>query len=203
MTTLAEIPFEIQQLVIPFIFAIILTGPIVCLFYRHWIKSGWILELLYGLLASVVGTYFGIGSQIFYTSGIEIPLFGNGVENPAWLGGVFGGVFGFLAGVGFAQYLRSLAGRGYEGGEFVHKVVLGGITAGLLSASAVHALLMVAYRNMNFYPMLIGWGFGLVTGIVTGLVLCIIFILGRKFGFICQPDYNMNQKQEQELHAIQ
>ena len=100
------IVFSPDQLILPGAIGLVLLIFSILFIVRTWTQKGWILELLAGIVSTGVGCYLGMGAQILYTSGGEIPLFGNGYENPMWVGGVIGGVFGFLAGVWFIQYLR-------------------------------------------------------------------------------------------------
>lgn len=176
--------FNPEQLIWPGIVALALAAVAIFLIFYLWTEKGWVLELIAGLISTGVGAFFGRGAQELYTSGGEIPLFGNGYENPMWVGGVAGGVFGLLAGVWFAQHLRQLLSGGHEGGELVGRGVFAGIVLGILCSMVVHVLLMTAYRNLNFWPMVIGLGFGIAGGIAAGLVISVVFIASNKIGLI-------------------
>jgi len=173
--------FHPRQLVAPVIINVLLLVVILYSLFRHWTK-GWILEILFGLSAAGIGVYFGMGAQILYTTGTEITFFGNGVENPQWLGGVFGGIFGFLTGIWFAQYLRKQMKQDTEAARIFGKGTMFGTVLGVLCSTIAHILLMIAYRNLNFWPMLIGAGFGTVSGLVVGAVLTTVFLISKKPG---------------------
>jgi hypothetical protein len=151
---------------------------------RHYISKGWIYEIMIGLVSAGVGSYFGMGAQLLYSSHEELIFFGNGIENPLWVGGVVGGIFGFFAGVWFVQYLRRGFNAGQTMGILVGKGFVAGIVLGILCSTIVHVILMVAYRNGNPLPMLIGGGFGIVTGLATGLVGSVAFVLIHRMGLI-------------------
>jgi hypothetical protein len=177
-------PFRVSQLIIPSILIVIFTALGFIMIYRGRTGKGWIFELLTGIVSAGLGCYLGLGSQILYTSGFGIPFFGNGYENPMWVGGVIGGVFGLLTGVWFAQHLRGRLNAGQSKRRIVGKGILVGIGLGVLCSTAVHILLMIAYRNLHFGPMLIGMCFGIGAGIVAGLVISVVFILANKWKLI-------------------
>lgn len=175
--------FNPGQLFFPAIELAIFIATGMYLIWRNPHK-GWVTELLAGLLAAGVSAFWGAGAQILYTSGAEIPFFGNGVANPEWIGAVAGGTLGFLAGIWFTKYLRQLHAKGFTPAGIIGRGVAVGIGLGVLCSTLVHILLMTAYRNLNFWPILIGAGFGLAAGLATGLVISIIFILLHKLGLI-------------------
>lgn len=186
MTEQTTVHYDPTQLILPFIACVIIIMATVYSLFHKWTK-GWIFEILFGLPAAGIGVYFGVGAQILYTTGTEIPFFGNGVENPQWLGGVFGGVFGFLTGIWFAQYLRKKMNQDPTGTRIFGKGTVSGIILGVLCSTIIHILLMIAYRNVNFWPMLIGAGFGAVSGLVMGAVLTAVFLISKKSGRSRQP----------------
>lgn len=169
-------PFQTVQLVMPAIFFVlfVITGILLIIHYRK--QKGWIFEILYGLLSAWVGCFLGSGAQILYEDG-ELFSFGNGYENPMWVGGVAGGVFGLLVGLWFAQFLRGLRAKGSRAGGIIGKGILTGIGLGMLCSTAVHIILVIAYRGTNLTPMLIGLCFGALAGFVAGLVLSVVFVL--------------------------
>lgn len=167
-------------LVLPGVVGLILSFAGVMMIGRGWAGRGWVFELLGGVVAASAGGMLGVMAQVLYRSGQEIPLFGNGYENPGWLGGVIGGVSGFLAGIWFAQYLRKECFTDYDNAG----VIRTGVGLGMLCSTVVHLLLMIAYQNVTFWPMLIGLIFGTIGGMITGLVIAAAFLLGCKFGFI-------------------
>jgi hypothetical protein len=176
--------FRREQLVIPSILFSVLLLVAIVIVARHYISKGWIYEIMIGLVSAGVGSYFGMGAQLLYSSHEELIFFGNGIENPLWVGGVVGGIFGFFAGVWFVQYLRRGFNAGQTMGILVGKGFVAGIVLGILCSTIVHVILMVAYRNGNPLPMLIGGGFGIVTGLATGLVGSVAFVLIHRMGLI-------------------
>ena len=102
-------------------------------------------------------------------------MFGNGVENPSWLGGVLGIVFGFIIGLFYSLKLINFIHIYKRGGFFLGKVVLYGILAGLVCSSLVHITLMLFYRNAHLAPIGIGALFGIFSGAVLGAVAGSIF----------------------------
>jgi hypothetical protein len=177
-------PFRITQLIIPSILFVVSVPLGFMMIYRSWTGKGWILELLTGIVSAGLGCYLGLGAQMLYISGFEIPLFGNGYENPMWFGGVIGGVFGLLTGLWFAQHLRSRLNEGQSRGRIVGKGILVGISLGVICSTAVHILLIIAYHNLDIRPLLIGGIFGIGAGIATGLTISVVFILANKWGLI-------------------
>lgn len=143
------IAFHPAQLIVPGIFCAVLLLFAGYLLVRDW-SGGCLFELTAGLLAAGLGCYLGLGAQLLYVSGGELPMFGNGYENPMWVGGVCGGVFGFIAGVWYAQFLRRLLSNGCQAGGLIGKGVLAGIVLGVLCSTVVHVNLMAAYKNMHF-----------------------------------------------------
>jgi len=178
------ISFRNIQLAVPsIVFATLLIIGLIII-YRRWDRSVWVSELLMGLVSAGVGCYLGIGSQFLYISGSELSFFGNGYENPMWVGGVIGGVFGFLTGVWFMQFLKGLLNKGKTKFRIVGWGILCGLVLGVLCSTIVHLILMVTYRNSQFNPMLIGLMFGIVGGLITGFFISVIFIAVYKMGFI-------------------
>ncbi len=173
-----ETEFNPQQLIIPAVMLCAFAGAGLYFIYRQK-QKGWIAELLVGLAAAGVGAFWGMGAQTLYTSGIEIPLFGNGVYNPEWIGAVAGGVLGLLAGMWFSRYTRGLFCR-LAGAKLLTVSCLIGIALGMLCSTLVHIILMTAYRNLNFWPMLVGAGFGAASGLIVSLTL----LESRKIGLI-------------------
>jgi hypothetical protein len=177
-------PFRMIQLLVPSILFAILIIAGVLFVIRNWKQKGRVFEIISGLLSAGVGWLFGGLAQVLYSSDGDFTFYGNGYENPLWVGGIAGGVLGLLAGVWFAQFLRGLFARGRSGWAILGKGILAGIGLGLICSTAVHAVLMIAYRNMDLRPMLIGAGFGFGTGLLAGLVLAGCFVVGYKNGFI-------------------
>ena len=179
------IAFRTEQLIRPTIVFAAFIMATLFLICRDWKARGWIFELLTGILSAAVGCFLGLGSQILYVyTDSFIEFFGNGYENPPWVGGTIGGVLGLLVGVWFAQHLRGRLNGGQSRGRIVGKGILVGIGLGVLCSTAVHILLMVAYHNLDFRPLLIGAVFGIGGGIATGLVISVAFILANKWGLI-------------------
>ena len=177
--------FRPEQLIAPAVFFIVFLVSGIYVICQSWNSKGWIFEFLVGLVSAGLGCYLGLGAQILYvfTDG-WLQFFGNGYENPMWVGGVIGGVFGLLTGVWFAQHLRGRLNAGQSRGRIVGKGILVGIGLGVLCSTAVHILLMIAYHNLDLRPMLIGMCFGVGAGIVAGLIISVVFILSNKWGLI-------------------
>jgi len=74
--------------------------------------------------------------------------------------------------------------KGYSQGRLVGRGALVGIVPGILCSTAVHAVLMTAYRSTDFIPMLVGAGFGIGAGFTAGLVLAGCFAVGCKMSWI-------------------
>lgn len=178
------IDFNYKQLIIPSILSFVLLFSGLFIIIRGWTEKGYIFEIIAGIAAAGLGCYLGLGAQILYTSGTEIPLFGNDYENPLWVGGVCGGIFGLLTGICFGRFLRKLLYGGHEAGGIVGKSILIGILLGVLCSTIVHINLMIAYRNIHFGPLLIGVCFGIGGGTVAGLIISVIFIVSHKIGLI-------------------
>lgn len=141
-------------------------------------------EQLAGFAAAAVGAFFGLLTYPLYRSKGELTFYGNGVENPYWVGPVAGGTLGLLAGIWFLRHLRKLHATGCTPTAILGRGVAVGIGLGVLCSTMVHILLMTAYLNLNFWPMLIGAGFGLAAGLAAGLVISTGFILSCKLGLI-------------------
>lgn len=176
------VSFRMNQLIWPGIFLAVLVIAGVPVVVRCWRHKGWGAEVFIGLLSAGVGCFLGLGSQFLY--GSERIFVKDGNENPMWVGAITGGVFGLLAGVWFAQYLRGLSMKGYSQGRLVGRGALVGIVPGILCSTAVHAVLMTAYRSTDFIPMLVGAGFGIGAGFTAGLVLAGCFAVGCKMSWI-------------------
>ena len=177
--------FRPEQLVTPTVLFFVFLMSAVYAARQNWNSKGWVFELITGIVSAGLGCYLGLGAQVLYifTDG-WFQFFGNGYENPMWVGGVIGGVFGLLTGLWFAQHLRSRLNAGQSKGRIVGKGILVGIGLGVLCSTAVHILLMVAYHNLDLRPLLIGAAFGIGGGIATGLVISVVFILSNKWGLI-------------------
>ena len=106
-------------------------------------KRYWVFILILSLISAGVGWFWGTGAQELYKSGGDLTFFGNGVENPGWLGGLLGTIFGFIAGVFYAIRLINFVHDGNHGGYVLGKVVLWGVLAGLICSSIVHIFLML------------------------------------------------------------
>ena len=176
--------FNPQQLILPAIVLILFVVFAIIMIYRKKEHKGWIFEILAGLISAGIGVFGGMGAQILYTSGGEIPLFGNGVDNPEWVGGIAGGILGFLAGVWFVKYIRELLAGGYGANWIIGKGTEVGIVPGIICSTMVHVVLMTAYRNGTFWPMLIGAGFGVGSGPCAGLLISGVFVLFHQTGII-------------------
>jgi hypothetical protein len=177
--------FRPEQLIAPAVFFFVFLMSAIYAVCRVWKSKGWIFELLVGLVSAGLGCYLGLGAQFLYDfPDVDLRFFDNGYENPMWVGGVIGGVFGLLTGVWFAQHLRSRLNAGQSKGRIVGKGILVGIGLGVLCSTAVHILLMIAYHNLDLRPMLIGMCFGVGAGIVAGLIISVVFILSLKMGLI-------------------
>ena len=135
-------------------------------------KKYWVFIVLLSLVSTGVGWFWGSGAQILYISGGEIPLFGNGIENPNWLGGLLGVILGLIVGILYAFRLVTHVEDGYGLG----KAVTSGILAGVICSSLVHIGLMIFYINSHLGPLFIGALFGIFSGAVLGLVGGGIFI---------------------------
>lgn len=88
----------------------------------------------------------------------------------------------FVAGVWFAQFLRKQPSD--EHGTMVVKSIPAGLALGVICSMAVHGLLMVAYHNLHFGPMLIGIIFGIGGGILTGVVISFFYVMANRLGLI-------------------
>lgn len=173
-----------NQLVFPaIIFVVMVTACVFCI-RNQWRNKGWAIELIAALAAGAAGVYFGERAQELYRSEVVFPLFGNGVENPLWIGSAAGGVLAVLAGIWFAKYLRELHAGGYNTWDLFRRGAATGIGLGVLCSTLVHILLMTAYRNLNLWPTFIGAGFGLAAGLAAGFVISIIFIILCRLGLI-------------------
>lgn len=179
-----SVAFSREQLIMPGILSVVLLLTAGFLIIRSWTEKGYWFELIAGFTAAGLGCYLGLGAQSLYISGGELSFFGNGYENPLWVGGVCGGVFGMLSGIWYAQFLRRLLSNGHEAGGVIGKGVLAGILLGVLCSTAVHVNLMAAYHNMHFGPLFIGGAFGFGAGIFDGLVFSVIFLVAHKTGLI-------------------
>lgn len=175
--------FDPGQLIIPAVLLCAFAGAGVYAILRRT-EKGWVMELLSGLLAAAVGAFWGLNAQTLYMSGIEIPLFGNGVYNPEGVGAVAGGVPGLLAGVWFIKDLRELLAGGFEGDGLIGRGIWTGLLLGVICSTLTHTILMTGYRNCDLRPLLIGAGFGAVSGLFAGVVISIIFWYAHKFGAI-------------------
>jgi len=188
------VAFRLTQLIAPavvFVVFIIVALVFIC---RSWNTRGWIFESIAAVVAAGVGCFLGLGAQILYVyTDSFIEFFGNGYENPPWVGGVIGGVLCLLAGIWFAQYLRLALNEGCQRGRIVGRGVCVGIVLGILCSSTVHVLLMVAYRNPHLAPIFIGAIFGFVGGIITGLVVSVAFILTHRAKSI-EPNAETGEK---------
>ena len=140
------------------------------------LKRYWVFALVLSVVSGGVGWFWGTGAQILYTSGGDLTFYGNGVENPEWLGGLLGGIFGFIAGVFYTLRLVSFVHDGRHGGYVLCRLVLWGALAGLVCSSLVHIFLMLFYRNSHPAPIGIGALFGIFSGAVLGLVAGGIFV---------------------------
>ena len=98
------------------------------------------------------------------------------------MGGLFGGMIGFLAGVWFVQHLRKIEYPGSPADGIIKKGAKEGMFLGIFCSSAMHILLMTAYRNLNLWPILIGAVFGLIFGAGVGAVITAIFRYSKKPG---------------------
>jgi len=143
---------------------------------QELLKRHWIFALVLGVVSAGVGWFWGSGAQILYTSNTDLPMFGNGVENPEWLGGLLGAVFGFAAGVFYTAKLASMLHDVKRGGRIFVKVISWGVLVGLACSSLVHAAMMLFYRNLHFGPMAIGAFFGIFSGAILGPVASGIFV---------------------------
>ena len=135
-----------------------------------------IFTLILSVVSAGVGWFWGTGAQILYTSGGDFTFYGNGVENPEWLGGLLGGIFGFIVGLFYTLRLVSFVHDGRHGGYVLGRLVLWGVVAGLVCSSLVHIFLMLFYRNFLPAPIGIGALFGIFSGAVLGLVAGGIFV---------------------------
>jgi hypothetical protein len=136
------------------------------------VKKYWVFILILSLISAGVGWFWGSGAQILFASNTELPLFGNGIENPYWLGGLLGIIFGFTVGVLYAFRLIGLV----EGGYGLGKAITSGVLAGLICSSLVHIFLMLFYKNSHLAPIGIGALFGIFSGAALGLVAGGIFV---------------------------
>ena len=139
-------------------------------------KRYWVFILVLGLVSAGVGWFWGSGAQVLYTSGGELTFFGNDVENPGWLGGLLGSIFGVIVGVFYAIRLINVVHDGNHDRYLLGKAVLWGVPAGLICSSLVHIFLMLFYKNPHLAPIGIGALFGIFSGAVLGLVAGSIFI---------------------------
>ena len=135
-----------------------------------------IFTLILSVVSAGVGWFWGTGAQILYTSGGDLTFYGNGVENPEWLGGLLGCISGFIVGVFYTLRLVSFVHDGRHGGYVLGRLVLWGVVAGLVCSSLVHIFLMLFYRNFLPAPIGIGALFGIFSGAVLGLVAGGIFV---------------------------
>lgn len=175
------VPYHRRQLIPSAVFfgvVCVLAAVYLC---RSRTEKGIVLELVMGLAAAGAGCYLGMGAQILYVSGTGLFLFENGNEAPYWVGGGAGAVFGFLAGVWFAQFVKRIRLTTRHRGEIVCRGTLAGIVLGIVCSTLVHGDLMLAYRNGTLAPMLIGAVFGLLTGLGLGPAFSLIFVLTCKF----------------------
>ena len=139
-------------------------------------KKYWVFILILSLVSAGVGWFWGTGAQELYKSNVDFEMFSNGVENPGWLGGLLGTIFGVMVGVCYAIRLINFVHDGNHGGYVLGKLVLWGVLASLICSSLVHIFLMLFYKNSNLAPIGIGALFGIFSGAVLGLVAGGIFV---------------------------
>jgi hypothetical protein len=154
-------------------------------------KRHWIFILVLSLVSAGVGCFWGTGAQSLY-EGNEVLSFANGVENPDWLGGLLGAVFGLIVGLFYAIRLIKYVYYSDHDRYFLGKVVLWGILAGLICSSLVHVFLMIFYRNAHLAPIGIGALFGMFSGAVLASLAGIFFIASY---------YRKNKQVEEKIHV--
>lgn len=170
------LPFRSEQLFLPSIITIVIFIIGVVLFYINRVNAYWKFEAITGLASAGTGGILGLLAQMLYSEYAgELPLFGNGCENPEWLGGLLGCVIGFLVGVLYAQNLRGLyeIDKSFKYKTFIS--ALTGIAFGLICSGLVHILLMLSYSNWRLEPITIGLIFGIAAGAILGICIYEIY----------------------------
>lgn len=123
-----------------------------------------------GCLSALVGLFFGALAADLY-EGMDWQVF-YGSSNPA--GVLLGGLFGLLTGLVYSLFLIKFV----HSGRGIIRAIVAGAVAGLVCSSMLHGVLILLEWNFNFGPMIMGNGFGIISGAAMGLVCGTIYIAG-------------------------
>lgn len=167
--------FRPGQLLIPAIFLAAIVSTSGYHLIRSAKRSHLPAMLCLGIASGAVGCLLGGFAQVLYRGSTLLgPISANGTLNPPWLGPGLGGILGALIGFGYVEILGQIMASGTQGGRLISQAMGRGIVAGILCSTLVHILLMIAYRNLTFRPLVTGAVFGCAAGLILGLFAGVI-----------------------------
>jgi hypothetical protein len=161
--TVIAVDFRSEQLRNPAILSIVVILIASICIYLNRVYTKLTNVLIMGFISALAGWFFGALAQMLYIVG-ELHFYGNGYENPSWLGYSAGAIFGFIIGVCFTQQIARLLDKPSGADHLIRKGILLGIVSGLICSILVHAVLMLAYKNSQLDPIIIGSVIGVAVG---------------------------------------
>lgn len=152
--------------------AIFLLGfAIIGCFYKYLAKY-FLLALLIAVFSAGIAGFLGEAAQFLYLIKDGAPQYGP----------LYGLLVGFLIALCYISILGRLVENARNKCQVFTRTMLSSVITGVICSSIVHAALMIAYDETTFTNMQIGAGFGVVAGVLLGIIsaFSIIYFYRKK-----------------------
>ncbi|MBE0535097.1 MAG: hypothetical protein IH624_05450 [Phycisphaerae bacterium] len=138
------------------------TGAAIIVGLRKYLRQLVLAALGVGVLSVLAGTVCGFMAEGLYATYSSQQAHG--------VGGIAGGLIGFLTGVCFVLVLGYARDRMRPGVSMVGFATVAGAITGAAASTAVHVFLMIGYNDFHLMYPAAGAGFGIWAGIVLGWI---------------------------------